>query len=105
MHHRGIPVVWNGTRLWVYSSLYFNGLRLALCLKDSEFAPYCTATVNMPEVPVPDGHVLIKNWGENRGILDVLQAAGIVGAPVSTVPAGFEEARCCPLLMEVPEDD
>ena len=37
------------------------------------------ATVNMPDVPLPKIHVLIKNWSENEGVMEALQSAGIIG--------------------------
>lgn len=58
-----------------------------------------TATVNLPEVPIPDGHVFIKDWNENKGILDALVLAGIVERTGQTVPSGFVQAELCRLLV------
>ena len=48
-----------------------------------------------------EGNVFIKDWSENEGTLAALQAAGIIGAPVREVKAGFAIAYECPLLVEV----
>jgi len=37
-----------------------------------------TATTNLESAHVPNGSVLIKNYSENQGILEVMEEAGIV---------------------------
>ncbi len=77
---------------------YTNG-RKAIQLVDEMGCPMCVATVNMPEVPVAEGNVLIKNWSENKGMLEALITAGIVGSPVNTHPSGHVTVPECPLLV------
>jgi hypothetical protein len=48
----------------------------------------CSATVNVPEAVLLDGEILIKDWSENKGILEVLVNAGIVKDTGKTVPVG-----------------
>lgn len=57
-----------------------------------------TATVCLDHAPRP-GHVMIKDWSENEGVLDALIGAGIIGKPVSEVPTGFVKAYECPLTQ------
>lgn len=37
------------------------------------------ATVNFPEVSIPEGCAAFKTWSENMGLIEVLHFAGIVG--------------------------
>ena len=76
---------------------YDNGrIALRLLLHDTG-EPELTATVNMHEHDLPDGHVFIKTWSENEGVLDALIEAGVIEKPVRMVRAAFAEAAQCPL--------
>ena len=44
-------------------------------------SPIAMATIQHPEITVPDGFVMIKDYSENEGMLDVLVEAGIVAKP------------------------
>lgn len=70
---------------------YSNG-RPALVLVDADGERIAVATVNMPEVYLEDGEVLIKDYNENVGMTDALVEAGIIDPPHRTVPAGWVSA-------------
>lgn len=73
----------------------------ALQLLDSEdHSPNGVATVNVPEVEVPDDCVLIKVWSENDGLLEDLIEAGVVMPPHAWVPCGFSQAALCRLTVQ-----
>jgi hypothetical protein len=61
--------------------------------------PIAIATVNMPNVPLEDNQVCIKDYSENEGILQVLIDAGIVSHPVGRVASGFVSIPICELLI------
>jgi hypothetical protein len=50
----------------------------------------CDATVCLSDRRIypADGNVLIRDWGENEGVLRALQATGIIGPTVRTHPSG-----------------
>lgn len=51
------------------------------------------------------GHVFIKNYGENGGVLEALKKAGVVGEPVRKLDAGYAidgVAECKLLLAPAP---
>lgn len=66
---------------------YLNG-RLAIKLIDAQDGcPCAVATVNIPDYPLPEDEVIIKNWSENEGVLEFLIENGLVedtGKVVST---------------------
>ena len=68
-----------------------------------EEGPMGTATVNIPEYPVPENHVLIKDWSENRGMLQALIDAGVVKDTGIVVPSGYVEANLAELLVQPQE--
>jgi hypothetical protein len=80
----------------VKTSYATGGVALQLRCEDGE--PMCTATVNIQHV-VPDGHVLIKDWSENQGVLAALIEAGIVEDTGKTVTTGFVTANMVRLLV------
>jgi hypothetical protein len=65
--------------------------------------PIATATVNVPEIDVPPGLVLIKDYSENEGMLASLTKAGVVQPTGRTVPVGYCHAHVCRLLIHAPE--
>lgn len=74
---------------------YSNG-RLAISLvsavqNDDIFLgePIATATVNVPDIDIVPSEVILKNYSENSGMLEVLQQAGLVGYKVRVVKSDF----------------
>jgi hypothetical protein len=91
----------NGTECDVVFDQYANN-RTAIVLKENGL-PFATATFNDPEISLDDNQVLVKNWSENRGMVDSLVDAGIVEKASSTyIPIGpFDsEAWVCNILVE-----
>ena len=76
----------------------YAGNRIALVLTHAEDgSPVATATVNLPEYPVPDNHVLIKDWSENEGMYKLLLEAGVIKPMITLVPTGYVHAYLCEL--------
>lgn len=96
---------WGETsRVRLFAEQYPNG-RLALSLwapvVDSEngaevemgLEPYMTITVNIPEAPLMNDEILVKDWSENEGIDDWLMEQEIVmKQPWSFFPCGYTAA-------------
>jgi hypothetical protein len=77
---------------------YPNG-STALCLDGLDGEHLAVATVALEQLPA-EGHVFIKDWSENAGMLACLQGAGVIGDVVRVIPAGFAVAHEVPLLLE-----
>ncbi len=72
---------------------------VAIEIKDNDDGcPVARATVNVPEFPLEEGHVLIKNYSENAGILPWLIENNIVEDTGKCVPVGYEKVHVCKLL-------
>ena len=79
-----------GNTLSVEMTRYAGNDRRAIQLIDMEDGyPYCMATVNLPGADLSDNEVAIKNWSENEGILECLQANGVIGPVKRRIPSGF----------------
>lgn len=79
---------------------YADNDRPALRLVDAEDnSPIAQASVNFPEVNIPDGYIAIKNWSENEGVLESLMEAGIVSEPFSYHSYGSICSPICKLLI------
>jgi len=65
--------------------------------------PIATATVNISHVPLTADEIIIKNYSENEGMLNVLVEAGIISKPDRYVKSGFVECPICKLLVD-PKD-
>ena len=96
-------------RYWICNlrfGTYSNG-RVALMLVgaagfEDEGEPIAKCTVNLPDEPLEEGHVFIKDWNENVNMLDTLVQAGIVSPAISVVLTGGNPAFKCKLLIQVP---
>jgi hypothetical protein len=76
---------------------YSNGTTSLRLFSDG---PVATATVCLPEVLLPEGYVLIKDYDENAGVLAALVFSGIVKDTGQTYPVGrFNHANFCRLTL------
>ena len=76
---------------------YGNGSRVITAVS-LEGEPLFTATVALDQSP-PEGHVFLKVWAENEGILEALVKAGIVELTGRMVPVSFGVAVEAKLLV------
>ena len=75
--------------------------RKAICLTDAEDgSPIATASINVPDADIADDEVIVKDYSENKGMLDALVDAGVVSPPTGHVNSGFITAPVCKLLIE-----
>lgn len=85
-----------GTYNVIIEEGHYSNNRIALELIDSEEGdPVMVATVNIPEVPLNEGEIIIKDYSENEGVLDFLQQNGLVGEVLRKVQSGFVT---CPIV-------
>lgn len=78
---------------------YPNG-RTSIWLFDERNNPYMKATVNIPDVVIDDDEVIIKNYAENEGILEVLINERIVFPTGRMVRTGYTECPVCILTIK-----
>jgi hypothetical protein len=57
------------------------------------------ASVNLPDVPLRNDEILIKDWSENEGVLQLLMDNGVIGPVIENVPTGMVSAQKCKLLI------
>ena len=89
----------NGFKLSVVFGEYADNGRKAIKLIDQEDGmPFCMATINVPQIPLLHDGVIIKNYSENEGILEVLEKAGYIQDTGNIVYVGMAEANICKLL-------
>lgn len=88
----------------VHVTRYMDNNRTALVLHSVETEePIATATVNIPEATLAEDEVFIKNWSENKGILEALVKEGIIAEPHGFHSTGHVKADLCRLLLPIPE--
>lgn len=58
------------------------------------------ASVNLPDIPLPEGYIFIKDWSENQGILQSLISNNVIDFPESSIPCGYVQAHMCKLLTK-----
>lgn len=94
-------VTFLNTRCQLQFSRYANG-RLAIQLHDDRGEPFATATINVPTMPLAEDQVLIKDYGENEGLLMALEEAGVVRTTGVRCRLGYVQADVCHLLIPAP---
>lgn len=62
-----------------------------------------TATVNVPDIYLEPDEVLIKNYSENEGILELMVKAGHIGAILSHHHIGHVTVTKHKCLLPIPE--
>lgn len=77
---------------------YSAGKRLMIqLLSDEENAdkgvfygePIAVATVNLPDIQLKENEIIIKNYSENSGMLDVLKKSGFITDTKREITSGF----------------
>jgi hypothetical protein len=82
--------------------LQYSNKRTAIRLIDSRDGdPIAVATVNLPDEELNDNEVIIKDYSENKGMLQSLQSAGIVSEPLRYIKTGFVKCPVCTLLTNI----
>jgi len=85
-------------------SSYRNNGATALFARTLEGEPFAVFSVNLPEsVLLRNDHFYFKIWSENQGLLEQLEAAGVVARLPFKVTTGYVEAIPVKLLVEVAE--
>lgn len=78
---------------------YQNNGRTAITLIDeNDGSPITTATINLPNVSLNDDEVIIKDYSENEGILNILLINGVVELTGKSVDTGFVNCEICKLI-------
>lgn len=62
-------------------------------------SPVAVATVNLPELALAADEVLVKDYSENAGMLELLIAAGVVSPPLRAVQSGYVTLYVCRCLI------
>ena len=89
---------WTGK---LVASHYSNG-RLALQIISHQHEPIATVTVNLPDDNLPPGHIFLKDYSENKSMLEAMILQGIVEDTGVRVQSGFVEIPLCKLLIDIP---
>jgi len=90
-------VTFQNWRCNVVRDQYSNG-RHSLQLFDCDSGhPVGRATVNIPEYPLGEREVIIKDYAENEGMLEALVGSGIVETSGQLVMVGFAAGHVCRL--------
>ena len=83
---------------WLQQDLYHYGERIALHLVDAQDGePVSTCTVNVPELELAPDEICIKNYSENKGMLNFLIKEGVVEDTGRTERSGYVEINICRL--------
>jgi len=75
--------------------------RLAIMLQDKDDdSPVARATVNLPDTALDGNEVIIKDWSENKGMVDALFDASVIDEISFEVETGYVTAKVCKLTEE-----
>ena len=94
------PAKYGNYKVYLEFGVYKNG-RTAIELKDAEDGmPVMVVTVNMDNAPLFGDEIIIKNYSENEGVLQFLQANGIVGPAKRWIASGWVTCPVVDLLIK-----
>jgi hypothetical protein len=87
-----------GIGLTLIKAKYNNG-RTALRGVDSATGEVVvTFTVNIPDYPLKDNELLIKDYSENEGALETLFKADLIKITEWEIPCGYETVTLCEII-------
>lgn len=93
-------VKWQGKECRILFGEYANG-RIAIMLENIKPRQRSlVATVNIPDEPLQENEVIIKDYSENQGILEVLQYANIIGPVKRGISTGYVSVQVVDLLIK-----
>ena len=78
---------------------YYYTKKVRLDLLDKEDSIIATATLNISDNKLTDTQIVVKNHGDNIGIIDFLQKNNIVGPTIRTINVGLHKAHVVELLV------
>lgn len=62
-------------------------------------SPVAVASVHLPELSLASDEVVIKDYSENTGMLDLLVATRVVSPPVRELQSGYVTLYICRCLL------
>jgi hypothetical protein len=77
-----LKVTFQGIETTLAYKTYNNG-RLAILLTTKTGEIYAKVTTNLPEIPLGDNEILIKDYSENEGMMDAFVEEGLVEKVIS----------------------
>lgn len=80
---------------------YMNG-NVRLELSDDEGYPYAVASLNIPNIRLGEDEIVVKNYGENEGMLHFLLTHNIIEVTNREVHVGF--GNICRICIVKPEN-
>lgn len=100
-------VVFAGIRCRVVQSVYpHGGIALRLFADDNVRAPYATATVCIPGSGIDESsQCLLKDYEENKGMLEALVAPGVVRPTGRRVKSGYVELHVVDVVLPGTDQD
>lgn len=88
-----IPILENGIVEYKISfSHYASADQPSISISGLDGEPIAISSVCAPEVTLPEGQVLLKDWRENSGIVAELVRVGLVGEAIGEVSVGYAVA-------------
>lgn len=85
----------------IKAARYHSNNRTALTLYDAEdFQVVAVATINLPDMPLQDDEVYIKDYSENEGMVKALRKAGVISKPIGYVNVEYVKIPKCKLLIQ-----
>lgn len=63
---------------YIEKGYYLVGGREHLLLVSAHEGPVLTITTNVPDVVVPEGYCIVKNYSENEGVVDWLKENNLI---------------------------
>lgn len=88
---KNIKVQWHG--------FYFNKRRILTLFNADNWEMLLKASVNLPDEPLEQGHIFIKNWSENENVLDFLINNHIVQDTGKRIKSDFVEIPVVKVLI------
>ena len=79
---------------------YPNGRTAVIFVNPKDGEEESVATVNLPNVPLEEGEVIIKDYSENEGMYDSMLKMGYISPEIRRVETGMVDVPVVKLLIQ-----
>ena len=84
---------------YISKGRYKNNRRALRLIDNQNGELIAVATVNLPNESLEPNEVFIKDYSENKGMLDSLIKNKIISNPIEKIPTGFIKIYKCKILI------
>lgn len=105
MKNSGHKISFRGREFTIFFGEYQSNKKTAMVLQDeTDPDEQYILSVNLVDAVLRPDQMNVKTWGENAGLLEKLQGAGILSESLAEIPTGYVKSPLVNILIPIPRE-